>query len=119
MEEITKLVNRLFESREQSHVYHLQSTEYSKHVALEGYYSGILPLIDIFVEVYQGQFELLGDYYNIEVNDTDKSDMVKYFDDLVDYLKESTSEFESHLKAIIDDMVILLYQTIYKLKYLK
>lgn len=121
--EVVKFINRLFESREQAHVYHLQSDKYGKHIALEEYYESMVDLIDILVEVYQGQFDLIDDYSMIEKNDIDKSDVIKYFQELVEFIKNNRLESfdieDSHLQSIIDDIVILIYRTLYKLRFLK
>jgi len=120
---VTEFINRLFESREQAHVYHLQSEEYAKHMALDTYYKDVVELFDILIETYQGQYGLIGDYTLIRENDIDKSDVIKYFDSLAIYLNTnryiSFNEKDTHLQSLIDDIIILTYQTIYKLKYLK
>jgi DNA-binding ferritin-like protein len=121
--EVVEFVNRLFESREQAHVYHLQSDTYAKHEALQEYYEDILDFIDDIVEVYQGQYDLIGDYDVIKANDIDKSDVVKYFQDLAEFVKkgrfEAFKEEDMHLQAIFDEVIALIYKTIYKLRFLK
>lgn len=120
---VTKFINRLFESREQAHVYHLQSKEYAQHIALQEYYEGILDFIDTIVEVYQGQYNLIGDYSMIEPNDIDKSDVIKYFQDLAEFVKKERFNFfkeeDLHLQAIIDEVISFIYQKLYKLRFLK
>lgn len=122
-ENVTKFINRLFESREQAHVYHLQSDTFAKHIALQEYYEGILDFIDTIVETYQGQYELIGDYSMIEPNDIDKSDVIKYFQDLVEYVKKERynyfKEEDLHIQAIIDEVISFMYQKLYKLRFLK
>ena len=58
---ITKFFSKLFESREMTHVYHLQITgegSYAGHKALDEYYNEVLDLIDDLIETYQGQYEI-------------------------------------------------------------
>lgn len=121
--EVAEFVNRLFESREQAHVYHLQSETYAKHIALEEYYEGILDFIDEIVEVYQGQYDLISDYDVIKENDIDKSDVIKYFQELAEFVKkgrfDAFKEEDLHLQAIFDEVIALIYKTLYKLRFLK
>jgi hypothetical protein len=117
-----ELLNRLFESREVSHAYHLQTQSFAEHKALEGYYESIVGLIDELVEVYQGQFGII-DGYQMMVRDVDMNDMLRYFEDLATYCQDKrksviTPETE-HLISILDDIQILIYKTLYKLKNLK
>ena len=117
------LANKLFESREVAHMLHLSSEKYAKHIALQEYYDGILDLIDDLVESYQGQFELIGNYMSIDADKVDTSDVIKYIQSVVEYIKKERSiqlkEEDTHLQSIVDDIVCLLYKTIYKLKYLQ
>jgi hypothetical protein len=119
---IVDFANKLFESREKAHVFHLQSKLFSSHIALDEYYKGIIKHIDKFVEVYQGQFGIIEDYQFITNDNTEKNE-IKYFENLADFIADErynyVDEKESHLHNIIDEMVALLYQTLYKMKYLK
>lgn len=121
--EINKFINRLFESREQAHVYHLQSEEYSKHIALEEYYEKIIKLIDELVEVYQGQYDIIEDYTLIKSNDIDKTDVIKYFKELATFIQDNRGDVfkkeDTHLLSIVDDILIIVFKTTYKLRFLK
>jgi len=123
MKEYTEFVNRLFESREQSHVFHLQTDSHSEHMALQDYYEGILDFIDQLVEVYQGQYDRIGNYQTIQARDYDKSDVIKYFHDLVEWIKTEKlnyiKEEDTHLLNTVDEVVSLVYKTLYKLRFLK
>lgn len=120
---VVKFINRLFESREQAHVYHLQSDTYAKHIALEEYYESLLGYIDTLSEVYMGQYDLISDFTVIEENDIDKTDVIKYFQELASFVTSerynSFKEEDLHLQAIIDEVLVLIYKTLYKLKFLK
>lgn len=117
-----KLVNKIFESREVTHSLHLNSDKYSEHIALEEYYTGIIPLIDELVEVYTGQYDKIGEYMYIE-SKPEMEDAVKYMTTVVEYIKseryEQIKEEDAHLQAIVDEVINLQYKTIYKLKFLK
>jgi hypothetical protein len=45
-----------------------------------------------------------------------------YFEELAEYVKharKSISEEDTHLHSIVDDIVVLIYKTLYKLKFTK
>jgi len=124
--EPAKFVSKLFESREMAHVYHLQITgegSYSGHKALDEYYNGILDFIDELIETYQGQYNIIENYDVINTEGTKSVDKIQYFIDLVEFIKQTRKvaflEEDSHLQNIIDEVVGLIYRTLYKLKNLK
>lgn len=124
--EPAKFVSKLFESREMAHIYHLQITgegSYAGHKALDDYYSGILDLIDEFIETYQGQYDIIEHYDVIDTDGTKSVDKIQYFIDLAQFIKDTRytaiMQEDSHLHNIVDEMVGLIYRTLYKLKNLK
>lgn len=124
--EPSKFISKMFESREMAHVYHLQITgegSYSGHKALDEYYNGILDLIDTLTEVYQGQYDIIENYDIIDTSVTKTLDKIQYFISLAEFIKSTRKnaflEEDTHLQNIIDEMVLLIYQTLYKLKNLK
>jgi DNA-binding ferritin-like protein len=124
--EPAKFLSKMFESREMAHVYHLQITgdgSYAGHKALDEYYSGILDLIDELVETYQGQYNIIEHYDVINTDGTKTLDKIQYFVELAEFIKSTRKvaflEEDSHLQNIIDEMVGLIYRTLYKLKNLK
>ena len=116
-----EMVSKLFHSRTQAHVFHLQTKSYAEHIALNGYYDGIIPLMDGVIESYQGKYGIVGKYtsYDIE-NYENNSQVIKYFQGLekdVESLRDSVKD--SYLQNQIDTIIELLNSTIYKLKFLK
>jgi DNA-binding ferritin-like protein len=122
-----KFFSKLLESREMAQVYHWtvkgDMGSHAAHLALEAYYDGIICHIDELVEVYQGQYELIEGYDVIDTTETKSKDRVEYFQSVAQYIKEnrntSLSAEDTHLQNIIDEVVGLLYKTLYKLKYNK
>lgn len=121
-----KFFSKLFESREMAHVYHLQvkgdEGSHAAHLALNSYYEGILDFIDEMIEVYQGQYGIVEGYETIDVSETTKKDKLQYFEELVSFVKENKKVFnqeDTHLYNIVDEIVSLIYKTLYKLKYNK
>jgi len=123
----SQFFSKLFESREMAHVYHLSVKgdmgSYAAHVALGVYYEGILEFIDDLIETYQGQYELVEDFEIINTIDTKSKDPIDYFNELVMFIKStrntSLSAEDTHLQNVIDEVVGLIYRTLYKLKYNK
>lgn len=118
-----ELLERLFESREMSHVFHLNTESHAKHLALQEFYEKIVEPTDELIETYQGQYGILnvGSFsFDREVN---KNDEVAYFKELSQFLrnkkKEIIKEENEHLISIFDDILILVFKTIYKLQNLK
>ncbi len=122
-----KFFSKLFESREMAHVYHLSVKgdmgSYAAHVALGAYYESILGFIDDLIEIYQGQYELVEDFDMIDTTDTKTKSPIDYFQELVTFIKSYRNEYlsseDTHLQNIIDEVVALIYKTLYKLKYNK
>lgn len=120
------LFSKLFESREMAHVYHLQvrgeEGSFAKHEALGKYYDGVLDFIDDVIEIYQGQYGVVDGYEVIDTKDTATKDAIAYFEELAGYIKNARkciSAEDTHLHNIIDEIVALIYKTLYRLKFNK
>jgi hypothetical protein len=123
---VVKFFSKLFESKEMAHVYHLQvkgeEGSYAAHKALEDYYEDMLELLDDTIEVYQGQYGVIEGYDIIDTDDTKDKDFVSYFEEIAEFVKVSKKcipEEDTHTHSLIDDIVCLIYKTLYKLKFLK
>jgi hypothetical protein len=95
---------------------------HASHLTLESYYTGIIEFIDDIVEVYQGQYGLIEGYDQIATDDTKSKDKLDYFKEVVEFVKAERNCIKSedtHLHTIIDEVVVLIYKTIYKLTYNK
>lgn len=120
------LFSKLFESREMAHIYHLQVNgeqgSHAAHTALNEYYEGVLDFIDDLIETYQGQYGIVDGYETIDTNETRTKEKVEYFEGLVEFVKhgrKAISVEDTHLQNIIDEVVALIYRTLYKLKFTK
>ena len=115
------LMSKLIHSRDQIHILHLQSKSYSQHIALDGYYSGIVSLIDSLVETYQGKTKtLVTGYKSYSFNEN--SDPVTY----LNLLKEDVENYRKTLDFTMDNInnqlqlvIDLIESTVYKLIFLK
>jgi len=115
------LVCKVLHSRNQSHIFHLQTKSYAEHKALNDYYDGIVGLYDGLVESYQGKYGILTDVKTFENEDYQSSEQViEFFKDLSDDIeKNRDSVKDSYLQNQIDTILELIYSTLYKLKFLK
>jgi hypothetical protein len=116
-----EMISKLFHSRTQAHVLHLQTNSYAEHKALQKYYNTIVDLIDDITESYQGKHGIIEGYKSYDiVNYQNNSQVVKYFQDLEKEVQKLREFFkESYLQNEIDNVEKLINSTIYKLKYLK
>jgi hypothetical protein len=119
---MNEYVGTLMQSRNQAHIYHLQTPSYAKHIALNEYYEEIVDLIDSLVEAYQGKYDILKGYKMIgTLSDLeDDGDIVDYFEKIAKYceLKREKLPQDGFLTNIYDDIDTLLRSTLYKLKRL-
>jgi hypothetical protein len=113
-------VGLLFLGRDVSHSVHLNTRSYAKHVALQGFYEGIIDLADSFAEAYQGKYGLIG---GITLQSAKKTA------NIVEFLQDQLDEIEANrykvvdkdctaLHNIIDEIVGLYLSTLYKLRFL-
>jgi hypothetical protein len=110
----------LFLARDVTHSVHLNTRSFSKHMALNAFYDGIIDHADAFAEAYQGRHGLIGP---ITLHSAKKTSNV------IEFLEDSLAEIEgarynvcyksdSSLQQLIDNIVEIYLRTIYKLKYL-
>jgi hypothetical protein len=113
-------VGLLFLGRDVAHSVHLNTRSYAKHMALQGFYEGIVDLADSFAEAYQGKYGLIG---GITLQSAKKTA------NIVEFLQDQLDEIEANrykvvdkdctaLQNIIDEIVGLYLSTIYKLRFL-
>jgi len=117
---IKDLVAALFEARQVAHNKHLQSKSYAEHKALNSFYDDLLDLADQFIETYQGQYGIVTGYESLNISKED--DIIKYLENFAETVKSNRKNLENddtHLQNILDEIIGLTYQTIYKLRFLK
>jgi hypothetical protein len=119
---MNEYIGTLLQSRNQAHIYHLQTTSFAKHKALNEFYDGIIPLVDGIVESFQGKYGILKDYKMIgSLKDlNNEEEIVKYFETLARYceLKREKLPQDGFLKNQYDTIDEFISSTIYKLKFL-
>ena len=119
---VGQFVSTLMASRTQAHIFHLQTPSFAAHMALQGYYDGIVDLVDGFVESYQGKYGIITGYGNIALQEYQSCEaIIMFFETLCMYVEKSREMVapDSYLQNQIDEIVALIKSTIYKLRFLK
>jgi len=114
-----ELVARCFQARTESHFAHLITNSYAEHVALGGFYDGLVTLADGFAEAAQGRHGILKyPLQSIRVGDRDKP--VSIPTELRTWIDANRDECgkERELQNLIDGLLELCDSTIYKLRFL-
>ena len=119
METVTKFLSTLFNSRNQAHIFHLQTSSYAAHKALNKYYDDIVDLIDTYAETAQGRYGIIRGYQMSSTTFEDDS-AVKYFVGLLKFVDGIITQLpqDGELNNTVDEISGLISATIYKLKFL-
>jgi hypothetical protein len=116
-----EMVCNILHSRNQAHVFHLQTQSFAEHKALNDYYDGVVDLFDGIVESYQGKYGIIKNFKTFKINQyKNKNKTISYFESLLDIIENNRDSVDdSYLQNQIDAVQELINSTIYKLKYLK
>lgn len=113
-------VGMLFLARDVTHSVHLNTRSFAKHMALQGFYEGIVDLADKFAEAYQGKYGLIGPISLMSAKKT--SNVVEFLQDQMDEIESIRYKVVDKdctpLHNIIDEIVGLYMSTLYKLRFL-
>jgi len=113
-------VGMMFLARDVAHSAHLNTRSYAKHVALNGFYDGIIDLADKFAEAYQGKYGLIGPISLMSAKKT--NNVVEFLEGQLEDLEKMRYKVVDKectpLQNIIDEIFGLYYSTLYKLKFL-
>ena len=115
------MVCNILHSRNQAHVFHLQTQSFAEHKALNDYYDGVVALFDGIVESYQGKYGIIKNFktFKIEQYKNGKK-TISYFERLLDIIEENRDSVDdSYIQNQIDTVQELINSTIYKLRFLK
>ena len=113
-------VGLLFLARDVTHSVHLNTRSYSKHVALNAFYDGIIDHADAFAEAYQGRHGLMGPITLHSAKKT--SNVIAFLQDSLDEIEKERynvcDKSDSSLQQLIDNIIELYLTTLYKLRFL-
>lgn len=120
MEELAKFLGTLMSSRNQAHIFHLQTNSYAAHKALNTYYEDIVDLIDSYAESAQGRYGIIRGYQMPgQMFEDDNS--LKYFMGLMKFVDNIRAQLpqDGELNNTVDEISGLISTTVYKLKFLQ
>ena len=119
MEQFGTFIGTLMQSRNQAHIYHLQTSSFAQHKALQEYYEGIVDLIDGLVESFQGRYGILRGYKMAGSIKEDENALM-YFEGLAKFVETIRTQIpqDSYIQNQVDEVVDLVESTKYKLKFL-
>ena len=117
---IGEFIIKLLHARTNAHILHLGTTSFAKHKALNDFYDEIVDLVDTLAEAYQGDYGLID---NFPPRYTPYDDGLTLMKDLGDWLEKNRHQCwdadDSYLENLVDEIVTLIRQTQYKLRFLK
>lgn len=120
-EDFCKMVCNILHSRNQAHVFHLQTQSFAEHRALNNYYDGVVDLFDGIIESYQGKYGIIKNFKTFKIEQYKNcKKTISYFEKLLDIIDENRESIEdTYIQNQIDTIQELINSTIYKLKFLK
>jgi hypothetical protein len=120
MDSFGLFIGTLMQSRNQAHIFHLQTASYAQHKALQKYYEDIVDLIDGLVESYQGRYGILTGY-SMSGQLKEDNGYYMYFQALSQFVEKVRTQCpqDSYIQNEIDNVVKLIESTKYKLKFLQ
>jgi hypothetical protein len=120
MKAAAEMVGLVLLGRDMAHRAHWKTRSYSEHIALQGFYEGVLPLVDGFVEQFQGRYNdllevpLVDNEFEGEIGDVLEQQMAW----IEDHREKICPRSESSLHNVIDEIVGTYQTTLYKLRFL-
>jgi hypothetical protein len=120
-EDFCEMVCNILHSRNQAHVFHLQTQSFAEHNALNNYYDGVVDLFDGIIESYQGKYGIIKNFKTFKIEQYKNcKKTISYFEKLLDIIDENRESIEdTYIQNQIDTVQELINLTIYKLKFLK
>lgn len=118
---LMEMVTCLQHSRTQAQMQHWKTASRSDHQALNFFYDTLPPLLDDFVESFQGKYGKLTDYIlDYKLSAAEPLPYMLVLVDEVESLRRAAGfPTDSWLQNQVDSMVQTIYQTIYQLRDLK
>ena len=113
MDTVAKFLSTLFNSRDQAHIFHLQTSSYAAHKALNDYYDAIVDLVDNYAETCQGRYGIIRGY-TPQKQYFEGEEILKYFAGLSTYIDSVRKRLpqDGDLNNIVDEISALVNSTI-------
>lgn len=114
---VDEFVSRFFEMSNQLYLFHWQTSSHAQHLAFGDTNDALAPLMDQFVESYQGKYGRVSFLEQADLVDYGDESEVGIVRDYRDYLvefKELVAN-EPDLANIVDEMIALINKLLYLL----
>jgi DNA-binding ferritin-like protein len=123
MDQVGLFIGTLMQSRTQAHIYHLQVQGVGSdamHRALQAYYEGIVPVLDKLAEGIQGRYGIITGYKMADTIREDNNARM-YFDGLCKFVETIRKQIpqDSYIQNQVDEIVELIEEARYRLKFLQ
>jgi len=112
---MSKLVSVLMHARTQAHIFHLRTSSYANHKALQKFYEGVGELLDEYAEAYQGKYGIISGYKNYPITQDPRKAKVFLTELFKTVDKSRKVTRDSYLRNILDQIYELIYNTLYML----
>jgi hypothetical protein len=115
-----ELLCEMLEASAQAKVYHFQTSSFSEHEALGDFYEAFNPLMDKFIESYQGCYGRIMLGCDMEVKPYTMDAPVAFLTSFKDYISGGARMLvlgNSALSNILDEINGLVEQTLYRLTF--
>ena len=104
----------------QSKVYHWQTKIYNKHVASGGFYDALQPLVDQFIETYQGKYgRIMYTPVDITIENISDAQFIEILNQFKEFLltdiPKIVNKKDADLITLRDEMLAQTNQTIFLL----
>jgi hypothetical protein len=116
---VPEIIRLLFWSRDQTHLWHLQTESYAEHTALNGYYDMIVELTDRLIEAIMGKYgRPKGGLkrFNDIVAYSDSTQLMKHFEMMCEECYKFTETFDDC--EPVKNVLVDISEELYKIKYL-
>jgi hypothetical protein len=124
---MSKLLQLFFYYQTLIKIFHWQTKNYAQHVASDQLYTALLPLIDQWVEVYQGKYPTLtfekDNSLSVPLRNMDLDDFKLHLQQFKSFLMDKLPTYINHGKMqntdllnIRDEMLTITNKTLYLLQ---
>lgn len=113
-----ELIARLFHARTAAHMAHLQTRSFSEHKALDTFYNEIIEGADTFAETYQGVFGLIKTFPTLPLPTGKPAVWIAQLRKDLQKNRDKVCQGDTALESVVDVLLQLFGQTLYKLNYL-
>ena len=124
MPQLEGTIQRLLQTRDQSHMFHWNTKSYAAHVALGGFYDSLLDSIDALFEAAKGKHPDMFTrkakipFSVVSEPNVSTETMIPYFTEFNQFLDGVCKEFESTSDLDLQDIVLDMKNATNKLLYL-